>query len=220
MAVRPGRILARNLQSSEVCRVRDKVVRMDQPSDQHERGVDAVSISLAPIVGAEADHLLALSDEYMVSLYPAESNHLVSSESLRTGDAVFLGAFIALSMPSTPEAAEQSVKTGGLPSGGEFGKCIGCVAARFYREAGYAEIKRLYVQDAHRGLGLSRTLMSAIEAEILAEGIDCARLEMGIYQPEADALYRSLGYRDIPPFGDYLVDPLSQFLEKDPLRAR
>jgi putative acetyltransferase len=42
---------------------------------------------------------------------------------------------------------------------------------------------------------------------------------MGIYQPEADALYRSLGYRDIRPFGDYLEDPLSQFLEKLPLRA-
>ena len=178
-----------------------------------------MSISLAPIVGAEADHLLVLSDEYMASLYPAESNHLVSSESLRTGDAVFLGAFISTSMPSTPEVAEQSVKTDGLPSRGEFGECIGCVAARFYREAAYAEIKRLYVQEAHRGRGLSRTLMSAIEAEILAEGIDCARLEMGIYQPEADTLYRSLGYRDIPPFGDYLVDPLSQFLEKAPLGA-
>jgi putative acetyltransferase len=59
--------------------------------------------------------------------------------------------------------------------------------------------------------------MSAIEGEILTEGIDCARLEMGIYQPEADALYRSLGYRDIQPFGEYVVDPLSQFLEKSPL---
>ena len=192
---------------------------MDQPAEQHECGVDAVSISLAPIVGAEADHLLVLSDEYMASLYPAESNHLVSSESLRTGDAIFLGAFTSSTMSSGSETADQPEKTGGLLSGGDAGECIGCVAARFYREAGYAEIKRLYVQEAYRGRGLSRTLMSAIEAEVLAEGIDCARLEMGIYQPEADALYRSIGYRDIPPFGDYLVDPLSQFLEKAPLRA-
>ncbi len=204
---------------SEIFRVRDKVVEMDQPSEQHERGVDAVSISLAPIVGAEADHLLVLSDEYMASLYRAESNHLVSSESLRTGDAVFLGAFMPSMMSSSHETVEQSVETGVPSPRGESWQCIGCVAARFYREAGYAEIKRLYVQEAHRGLGLSRTLMSAIEAEILAEGIDCARLEMGIYQPEADALYRSIGYRNIPPFGEYLVDPLSQFLEKAPLRA-
>ena len=199
--------------------MRAKVIEMDQPSGQHECGVDAVSISLAPILGAEADHLLVLSDEYMASLYPAESNHLVSSESLRTGDAIFLGAFTSSTMSSGSETADQPEKTGGLLSGGDAGECIGCVAARFYREAGYAEIKRLYVQEAHRGLGLSRTLMSAIEAEILAQGIDCARLEMGIYQPEADALYRSIGYRDIPPFGEYLVDPLSQFLEKAPLRA-
>ena len=192
---------------------------MDQPSEQHERGVDAVSISLAPIVGAEADHLLVLSDEYMASLYPAESNHLVSSESLRTGDAIFLGAFTSSTMSSSSETADQPEKTRGLLSDGDVGEYIGCVAARFYREAGYAEIKRLYVQEAYRGRGLSRTLMNAIEAEILAEGIDCARLEMGIYQPEADALYRSIGYRDIPPFGEYLVDPLSQFLEKAPLRA-
>ena len=199
--------------------MRAKVIEMDQPSEQHECGVDAMSISLAPIVGAEADHLLVLSDEYMASLYPAESNHLVSSESLRTGDAIFLGAFTSSTMPSSSETADQPEKTGGLLSGGDVGDCIGCVAARFYREAGYAEIKRLYVQEAYRGRGLSRTLMNAIEAEILAEGIDCARLEMGIYQPEADALYRSIGYRDIPPFGEYLVDPLSQFLEKAPLGA-
>ena len=59
--------------------------------------------------------------------------------------------------------------------------------------------------------------MAAIESEIVAQGIFCARLEMGIYQPEADTLYRSLGYREIQPFGDYLLDPLSQFLEKAPL---
>lgn len=199
--------------------MRDKVIEMDQPAEQHECGVDAVSISLAPIVGAQADHLLVLSDEYMASLYPAESNHLVSSESLRTGDAIFLGAFTSSTMSSSSGTADQPEKTGGLPSGGDVGECIGCVAARFYREAGYAEIKRLYVQEAYRGRGLSRTLMNAIEAEILAEGIDCARLEMGIYQPAADALYRSIGYHDIPPFGEYLVDPLSQFLEKAPLRA-
>ncbi len=196
--------------------MRDKVFWMDRYSDQHERGPAAVSISLAPILGAEADHLLVLSDEYMASLYPAESNHLVSSESLRTGDAVFLGAFLS----SSPDAAGQLAKTKEPLSGSEVGDCIACVAARFYREAGYAEIKRLYVQEAYRGLGLSRTLMSAIETEILAEGIDCARLEMGVYQPEADALYRSLGYRAIQPFGEYLVDPLSQFLEKSPLLPR
>ena len=173
-------------------------------------------ILLAPIAGEEADHLLALSDEYMASLYPAESNHLVSSESLRTGDATFIGAFVATDSTLDPMTLGNSGEVGD-PNGHE---CVGCVAARFYREQAYAEIKRLYVAEAHRGGGLARQLMAAIEGDIVEQGIQCARLEMGIYQPEADALYRSLGYRDIPPFGDYLLDPLSQFLEKSPLTPR
>ena len=199
--------------------MRDKVPRMNQDTRQQEHGFDGASISVERIVGAEADHLMVLSDQYMASLYPAESNHLVSSKSLRTGDAVFLGAFISSTMLLGTETPDQPAKTNELRPGSEVRECIACVATRFYREAGYAEIKRLYVQEAYRGSGLSRTLMSAIEAEILAEGIDCARLEMGIHQPEADALYRSLGYRDIQPFGDYLLDPLSQFLEKALLKA-
>ena len=182
---------------------------MDQPSEQHIRP-DAQAISLAPIVGAEADHLLLLSDAYMASLYPAESNHLVSSESLRTGDACFIGAFLHESDGPGDEIKYQkpvAVSASAL-------QCVACVAARFYRTEGYAEIKRLYVEERWRGAGLAKRLMARIEAEIVEQGIQFARLEMGIHQPEADALYRYLGYREIPPFGDYLVDPLSQFLEK------
>ena len=157
---------------------------MEQYSVKHERGPQSVSISLAPILGAEADHLLVLSDEYMASLYPAESNHLVSSESLRTDDAVFLGAFLS----SSPDAAGQPAKTSELSSGSEVGDCIACVAAGVYRGAGYDEIKRLYVQGAYRGVGLARKLMRAVGTENVADGIDCARREMGSYQPEADAL--------------------------------
>ena len=175
-----------------------------------------MTILLAPIEGQEAEHLLVLSDEYMASLYPAESNHLVSSESLRTGDAVFIGAFVAAD--PVPSFRTSGVNVESEAPGAR--QCVGCVAARFDREQAYAEIKRLYVAEAHRGGGLARQLMAAIEGDIVAQGIECARLEMGIYQPEADALYRSLGYRDIPPFGDYLLDPLSQFLEKCPLTPR
>lgn len=166
---------------------------------------------VAPINGAEADHLLVRSDRYMASLYPAESNHLVSSESLRTGDALFLGVFT----PHAPPVHSSTLNEDRLEPASM--QCIGCVAARFYREDTYAEIKRLYVDEGYRGHGLAKTLMAEIESGIFGQGIDCARLEMGIYQPEADALYRSLGYREIAPFGNYLLDPLSQFLEKSPL---
>ena len=175
-----------------------------------------MTITLAPIKGQEADHLLLLSDEYMASLYPAESNHLVSSESLRTGDATFIGAFLSPELSTEATDIEQRAVHSKADSQ-VAGECVGCVAARYYRDQAYAEIKRLYVAEAQRGSGLAKQLMAAIESEIVAQGIFCARLEMGIYQPEADTLYRALGYREIQPFGDYLPDPLSQFLEKAPL---
>ena len=52
-----------------------------------------------------------------------------------------------------------------------------------YRDEGYAEIKRLFIAKAHRGCGLARQLIVADERDIVAEGIQCARLKMGIYQP-------------------------------------
>ena len=183
---------------------------MDPYSKQHIKGPDAQSISLAPILGTEADHLLLLSDEYMASLYPAQSNHLVSSESLRTDDACFIGAF----QRGRDGSGEGVTHQKPLAVKASDTRCVACVAARFYRTAGYAEIKRLYVDMFWRGSGLAKRLMARIEAEIVEQGIQIARLEMGVHQPEADALYRSLGYREIPPFGDYLLDPLSQFLEK------
>ncbi|MDG2461485.1 MAG: GNAT family N-acetyltransferase [Luminiphilus sp.] len=178
---------------------------------------------IAPIRGEEADHLLSESDEYMASLYPPESNHLVSSESLRSGDALFLGAFILqntgtheLDRDGAPLLSEHFASEG-LDTEAR-GHCIGCVAARFERQSGYAEIKRLFVDSDYRGGGVAKALMSAIEAGIRSEDIGCARLEMGVSQPEADAFYRATGYYDIPPFGDYRIDPLSQFLEKRPLK--
>jgi len=183
---------------------------MDQYFEQRIQGPDAEAISLASIVGTEADHLLLLSDAYMASLYPADSNHLVSSESLRTGDASFIGAF----QHDRDGSGEGVTHRKTLAVSASETLCVACVAARFYRTEGYAEIKRLYVGKRWRGAGLAKRLMARIEAEIAEQGIQRVRLEMGIHQPEADALYRSLGYREIPPFGEYLPDPLSQFLEK------
>lgn len=43
------------------------------------------SVIIEPVTGDEANHLLRQSDDYMASLYPAESNHLVDSSALRGG---------------------------------------------------------------------------------------------------------------------------------------
>ncbi len=56
--------------------------------------------------------------------------------------------------------------------------------------------------------------MTALEAVLIGEGYFLARLETGIAQPEALGLYRAMGYYERAPFGAYLTDPLSVFMEK------
>jgi putative acetyltransferase len=72
----------------------------------------------------------------------------------------------------------------------------------------------MYVSPAARGTRLGRRILDRIEDEARREGLDCMRLETGIHQPEALALYRSAGYVEREPFGEYKPDPLSVFMEK------
>ena len=58
------------------------------------------------------------------------------------------------------------------------------------------ELKRMFVLPGRRGLGLSRLMLSAAEADARASGITDLVLETGPRQPAAIGLYRSSGYAD------------------------
>lgn len=77
------------------------------------------------------------------------------------------------------------------------------------------EVKRMYVQPEHRGRGLSRQILAAIEDLAVRRGMRTLRLETGKYLPVALNLYMSSGYREIPLFGEYVGRPLSVCFEKD-----
>lgn len=79
---------------------------------------------------------------------------------------------------------------------------------------GDAEIKRMYVADAHRGRGHARTVLAALEHAAAAAGRRRAVLETGTRQPEAIALYSSTGYLPIRPFGVYRCAPDSRCFAK------
>jgi putative acetyltransferase len=137
-----------------------------------------------------ARRLVAMSDAYMSGLYPPESNHFDTPELLSRAGVHFIGIW----------------------SGTEL---IACGGTKLMDDDGrYGEIKRVYVLPAHRGHGHARELMAHLEEWLLSQACPLARLETGIRQPEALALYRSLGYRERGAFGAYLPDPLSVFMEK------
>ena len=81
-------------------------------------------------------------------------------------------------------------------------------------EDGYAEVKRMYVRPAYRGQGLARAMLDHLEGVARAHDYRVIRLETGIHQEAAIALYEGAGYRRIPPFGPYWDDPLSRTYEK------
>jgi ribosomal protein S18 acetylase RimI-like enzyme len=80
-----------------------------------------------------------------------------------------------------------------------YGESVGCGALKFHRDAP-AEIKRMWVSPAVRGLGLGRRMLAELEARAKNHGAAVVRLETNRTLAEAISLYRSSGYREVRPF--------------------
>ena len=77
-----------------------------------------------------------------------------------------------------------------------------------------AEVKRMYVAPAARGLGLARAVLAHLETTARETGAEAMVLETGLRQPEAIALYESSGYLPIAGFGFYKDAPLSRCMAR------
>jgi putative acetyltransferase len=138
-----------------------------------------------------AAQLIAELEDHLRQFYPVESRHGLSVERLlREGVAFFV------------------IRQHDLPAG-----CCGLQLVG----TDYAELKRMYVRPTHRRRGLGQRLLEHLETYARQHAIPRLRLETGIHQQAAIALYERLGFRRIPPFANYTEDPLSRCYEK-PLR--
>ena len=81
--------------------------------------------------------------------------------------------------------------------------------------SGDVEIKRVYVEPAHRRRGLARVIMAALEDSAARAGHRAVVLNSGQEQPEALALYERLGYRPVRGYGVYACAPDAVFLGRD-----
>ncbi|TQV89641.1 GNAT family N-acetyltransferase [Aliikangiella coralliicola] len=144
-------------------------------------------IEIKQINPKDAENLIRELDEYQSKLYPPESCHLDSIETLQQDNVKFLGA-----VESTQIIAIGSVKI----------------------LKGYGEIKRVYVPPLHRGKGLAKQILVNLESILVENEVYISRLETGPYSQDAIGLYKKLGYAECGAFGDYHDDPLSTFMEK------
>lgn len=119
---------------------------------------------------AEFTALIAALDAWQETLYPAESNHLLDLGQLPPQTVIAL----AIRSP--------------------LGEAVGC-GAIVLSEEGFGEMKRVYIDPQHRGQQLGEKLLAALEAKARQRDCHTLRLETGIHQHAAIALYTRNGYR-------------------------
>jgi len=81
------------------------------------------------------------------------------------------------------------------------GEPVGCGALKFHGTEP-AELKRMWVANRARGLGLGRRLLAELEDQARRHGATVVRLETNQALTEAITLYRSAGYAEVSAFSD------------------
>ncbi|MBI3414964.1 MAG: GNAT family N-acetyltransferase [Verrucomicrobia bacterium] len=136
----------------------------------------------------DATALIAELDAHLVPLYARESRHGFSVEKLIADSVAFF-----------------LIRDDGAPAG--------CCGIKLFGTE-YGEIKRMYVRPQFRGLGFAKLLLDHLTDYAKSHGVRILRLETGIHQHAAICLYERMGFVRIPPFGEYLEDPVSRCYEK------
>lgn len=80
---------------------------------------------------------------------------------------------------------------------------VACGAIKEF-DAQTMEVKRMFVADTHRNLGIASVLLKGLEDWALALGYPNCILETGVRQQAAIRLYEKNGYHRIPNYGQYI----------------
>lgn len=134
---------------------------------------------------------------------------------------------IALREARQQEIAEVYGREGSEPAGSEAtgpdvaiflvaygdGCGVGCGGLRIIGD-GVGEVKRMYVNPANRGTGVSTAILKALENWSVEHNVRTLRLETGDLLVAAQRFYEREGFTSIPPFGPYIGSSLSRCYEK------
>lgn len=147
----------------------------------------SISIKPVSVLDAEVVKLIEQLNTYQIGLYGIEKCNLESPESLHNHSAYMVGAY-----------ADDIL--------------VGIGAIKLFDS--YGEIKRMYVVDNFRGVGISERILYALEDFAVRNGITKLCLETGRLQHAAIRLYRKCRYLEIERFGDYRPNDVSIYFER------
>jgi DNA-binding MarR family transcriptional regulator/GNAT superfamily N-acetyltransferase len=101
------------------------------------------------------------------------------------------------------------------------GEPVACGAVKLIA-SGVGSLKRMWVAESARGLGIGRRMLEALEAQARALGVTTLRLETNRTLDEAIRLYRSAGFREVPAFNadPYAHHWFEKTLTRTPARPR
>jgi len=152
--------------------------------------MDALSAAREDPATADVKALLIRHFEMMRAGSPEESCHVTPPESFGDQDETLLG-----------------VRRDGVLLG------IGAIKEI---ATGHGELKSMHTAAEARGQGVARAILEALLAEAQQQGLTRLSLETGTAEMFAPArgLYENAGFEVCPPFGDYVIDPLSVFMTR------
>jgi DNA-binding MarR family transcriptional regulator len=174
--------------------------------ENDKRADELAAQTLAPLSDEERARLLEAQDEVRRLL--ALSMVTIASEDPTSSDARWcLGHYFADldemfeegfdlqpgELAADPNGVFLMARLGGQPAG------CGVITAI---EPGVGEIKRMWVDHPHRGLGIAKRLLAALEETARRQGFERIRLDTNRALDTAKAMYRSAGYRDIERYND------------------
>jgi DNA-binding MarR family transcriptional regulator/ribosomal protein S18 acetylase RimI-like enzyme len=177
-----------------------------------ERRSDELATSiLAPLTDAQraeltaamrtVKRLLATADIAIRTADPA------GADAQRCINAYFAELNIRSNVPYDPSKGPPAEPREMTPPAGLFlvaylrDEAVGCGGVK-HHPGGPSEIKRMWVAEPARGLGIARRLLSELEADARRSSADKTRLETNGALIEAIAMYRSAGYEEVPAFSD------------------
>jgi DNA-binding MarR family transcriptional regulator/GNAT superfamily N-acetyltransferase len=175
-----------------------------------ERADDLAGSLLAPLNAKQRARLVEAMREVdrlltagLVTVAPADPDHPHARHCLTAYFTELAARFedgFDAGLGISAEGDELRLPAGMLLVATLHGTPVGCGALKLAGEHAY--LKRMWVDDSHRGLGIGRRLLTELERHAGAQGATTVRLETNKALAEAITMYRAAGYREVDPFND------------------